>query len=118
MKTGFLYVCFALSFLINMVLSIHLLKREPVCGHVHLDEIDRTKDVIPDEETALRLAKEKLIHPMADSFVYEYHVFFNEPSYEWIVFIEARAKDGGFVLDGGDYLWLRRDYGTLSNYRR
>jgi hypothetical protein len=112
MRIKILYVCFTLSFFINMALCIHLLKREPVCGHIHLDEIDRTRDVVPNEETAVRLAKEKRRNWIADSLSYTYRVLYNEPSYEWIVFIQCREEEGCIITDGGTAVWLRRDYGV------
>lgn len=62
MRIKILYLCFMLSFFINAILSIYLLKRKPVCGHIHMEDIDRTRDVIPDEEAAIKLAKENLFY--------------------------------------------------------
>ncbi len=114
MRIKILYVCFILSFFINVALSIFLLNRKPVCGHVHIDDIDRTKDVIPDGETAIKLAKEKLLYE--EDYPYEYTAVFNGPSYEWIVFFQHRECDRYTLLDGEHVLWLRRDYGIVSNY--
>lgn len=112
MKIKILFICFTLSFLINIALSIHLLRREPVCGHVHWDEIDRKRDVIPDEKTAVRMAREKLMDDwLMDDYPYEYHVFYNEPSYEWIVFIQLREEDKYRFWDAEHVIGLRRDYG-------
>lgn len=118
MKMKILYVCFTLSFLINMALSIHLLKRQPVCEHKHWDDIDRTKDVIPDGKTAILLAKEQLDGKwIGEDYPYVYFVFFNEPSYEWIVFFRHRPEDR-FYVDGECVVWLRRDNGILNKFCR
>lgn len=40
MERKILCVCIVLSAFFSMALGFHLLIREPVCGHVHRDEID------------------------------------------------------------------------------
>lgn len=115
MRIKILYVCFTLSILLNMLLSVHLLRREPVCRHIHVDEIDRTKDVIPDAETAVRMAREKCLDS-TDGYPYEYLIFFNRPSYEWIVFIQLKKEDRYAALGGRHVVWMRRDYGIVSNH--
>ncbi len=99
MKMKILYVCFTLSFLINMALSIHLLKRQPVCEHKHWDDIDRTKDVIPDGKTAILLAKEQLDGKwIAEDYPYVYFVF-----------LMSRVMSGLFSFDTGQktgFMWM------------
>ena len=118
MERKILCVCIVLSAFFSMALGFHLLIREPVCGHVHRDEIDWTRDVVPDAETAVLLVRTKLGKRLINDYPYEYRVFFNEPSYEWIVFVRIREEDIGILLDGEHVVWLRRDYGIVSNYHR
>ncbi len=118
MERKILCVCIVLSAFFSIALGFHLLIREPVCGHVHRDEIDWTRDVVPDAETAVLLVRTKLGKRLINGYPYEYRVFFNEPSYEWIVFFYARTPEGEDYMDGGQTVWIRRDYGTVVNYCR
>lgn len=51
-----MFLGWLLSIFIIIILCAYIVKREPVCERAHLDEIDRSKELIPDEETALKIA--------------------------------------------------------------
>ncbi len=125
MKIKIIGICFILSVLLNLMLCISITERKPVCGNKHMDNVDRTKDVVPDAKAAREIAGILLGVGKADAksgqtgnIVYDCRVFFHEPSYEWIVFFYARTPEGEDYMDGGQTVWIRRDYGTVVNYCR
>ena len=115
MKTKLLYICLGISILINILIGIHIVRREPACTYTHLDEVDRTKDVIPDAEAAKKIAEVYLDNGgrfgLSKNIIYECYIIFNDPTYEWIV----DFSPGDTCLDGGRTVWLRRDNGILSD---
>ena len=122
MKVKMICVCFAISILVNIMLCINIMERKPVCGNEHMDNVDRTKDVVPDERAARQIAEILLSIGKADgkkdNIIYDCKVIFHEQSYEWIVFFFAKSLDGKDYMDGGQMIWIRRDYGTIVNYCR
>lgn len=122
MKTKILYFCLGISVLLNIFFAKYIEKREPECGHVHLDTVDRTKEVVSDEIAAKRIAE--LFLNRGDGFglierediIYDVEICFNEPSYEWIVIFEPKTLEGGLVLDGGRIVGVRKDNGVTFGY--
>lgn len=118
MKVKVLYVCLCISILICASLGHYIVKHKPVCERVHLDDIDRTKDVVPDEETALRIA-EAIVDSheyweWEEDVDYEVEILFNEMNYEWSVQWQPPIPEGAIMLDGGKTVFIRRDTGAIS----
>ena len=121
MKRKILYICLAILMLIDGALVNYILEREPVCDRTHLSDVDRTKDIVPDEETAIRIAEANLKTKISGwnshgDIDYQIEVIYDEPSYEWIVIYEVAPPEGKFVLDGTKVLGVRRDYGHVYWY--
>lgn len=90
------------------------------------DRIDRSKDVIPNAETANKLAVEFMDRMTeeeggalgwGEKSDYELkEIIFDVRNYEWKVKYEITAPDGGVVIDGGKTVWIRRDTGEVVGY--
>ena len=123
MKRKILYICLVILILIDGALGVYILERKPVCDRAHLSDVDRTKDIVPDAETAIRIAeasfkmeKSAWGYHYHDELVYQIEVTYDEPSYEWIVSYEEVTPEGDFVLDGGRFFGVRRDNGYVYWY--
>lgn len=119
MKTKILFGGWMLSIFIIIILGTYIVKSEPKCDRKHLDEIDRSKELIPDEETALKIA-DAIISVDKDvewdeDFTYEVSVSFDEETYEWLV-MYAPTIPGKVVFDGGNYIWIRKDNGYVHKW--
>ena len=119
MKFKFLFCGWVLSIFIIIVLCAYIVNREPVCERVHLDEIDRSKELIPDEETAIKIADTIISADKEvewnEKFTYEVRVSFDEETYEWLV-MYAPTIPGKVVFDGGKYIWIRKDSGQIHKW--
>ena len=118
MKMKILYSCLGIFFLIILSLGNHIVKQEPVCEREHLDEIDRTKDIVPNEETARKIA-ESIIEAdkqwiWEENIIYEIDITFNELNYEWFVDYHPEIEEGAYWLDGGKNVRIRRDNGLVT----
>lgn len=114
----FLTIC---SVLLNIALGIHLSIRKPECEHIHLEEIDRTKDVVPNENAAEKIAE--IFMKSQDGKLawgkkidYGVEVAYDDQNYEWIVYYDANAnvEDGYMILDANKKIRIRRDYGIIT----
>lgn len=122
MKRKILSICLGVSLTLNIGLAGFLIRRGPSCEYTHFHEIDRTKDVIPDEETARRMAEVYL-----DDFFgfhkdmelpYDAEITFDEAKYEWTVIFSLEGSEDGRWLDGSWFVTMRRDYGTAADFGR
>lgn len=118
MKTKILFGGWLLSILIIIILGTYIVKSEPKCERKHLDEIDRSKELVPDEETALKIA-DAIISGDKDvewdeDFTYEVSVSFDEETYEWLV-MYAPTIPGKVVFDGENISGLEKIMDTFTN---
>ena len=123
MKRKILYICLVVFMYIDSVLINYILEREPVCDRVHWSDVDRTKDMVPDEETAIRIAEadfkmEKSGWGYQEGTDYQIEVTYDEPSYEWIVTYDVVPPEGKSVLDGQRIFGVKRDNGFVFWYLR
>lgn len=123
MKRKILYICLGIMMLIDGALGMYILEREPVCDRTHWSDVDRTKDIVPDEETGRRIAeasfkREKSAWGYHEELDYQVEVTYDELSYEWIVTYDVVPPEGGFVLDGRRIFGVRRDNGYVFWYVR
>lgn len=97
MKKEILLILTLCSVLMNIALGMELCTRKPNCEHVHLDEIDRTKDVVPNEKVAEQIA-EIFIRSQEDHLTwgrgieYGVEVTYDESRYEWMIHYDANAN--------------------------
>ncbi len=122
MKNKILFVCLSISILINALLVIHIINMEPPCEHIHYDDIDRTKDIVSDEETARRMAEavlrmEKSAWGLKEDFYYT-EIFYNEAGHEWIVYFDLNPPGEVSILDAERIAGVRRDNGMVLYYGR
>lgn len=117
MKKSIFLILTACSVLLNIALGTYI--RKPNCEHVHLDEIDRSKDVVPNENTAEKLA-EVFIGSQEGKWIkgreHGIEISYDDQRYEWIISYDPNVnaeEEGTIVLDGGRTVWIRRDYGTV-----
>lgn len=103
-----------------LFLGVCLETREPKCEREHLDDIDRTKDVIPDAETAKRLVEiffyreDAGIMRMYEHIEYNVDVDFDEQKYQWIVSFMPKK----LILDANGTAWVSRDKGVIMDISR
>lgn len=121
LKGKVLYAWLIVSLTIIAFLGTYIVKREPICERIHLDDIDRNRNVVFDEEMAKRIAEayiDSFDEPLGwdEDFVYDVKVTFDEVNYEWIVEYLPQAPKGKMVVDGGKTARIRRDNGILSSY--
>lgn len=95
--------------------------REPECEHIHLDEIDRTKDVVPNANSAEKIAEifmksQEGKLAWGKGIEYGVDISYDEQNYEWIVHYDANSNVEGdyMILDADKEIWKRRDYGIIT----
>lgn len=123
MKRKILYICLSASIFINALLVIHIINMKPSCEHIHYSDIDRTKDIVPDEETARRIAEtvlrmRKYAFRLKEEHTYYTEITYNEAGHEWIVNFSLNAPGEYRFLDGGIIVGVRRDNGVVLHYGR
>lgn len=124
MRTKIIYIYLGISYCIILFLSINLIIRKPICDRIHIDDIDRTKDVISDQEMAIKIVElyeswsEKYKNHESNGIQYEIEVIYDEQQYEWIVMFQVIVPEGHTVLDGYYDIGVRRDNGMLSQIPR
>lgn len=129
MKIKVLYGSFCVSVCTIIVLSLYIVNREPICERLHLDEIDRTKNIVSDEEMAKDIAelyirgREKKENYEGEDIrslevTYNVEVIFNEKDYEWIVGYTTIPPEGHYILDGEFAIRIRRDNGMVDPISR
>lgn len=84
-------------------------------------DIDKTRDIVPNEETARRIAEavidaDELWSWNADED-YEMEISFDEQNYLWKVTYHPKIPEGYILLDGEKAVWIRRDTGWIEIYR-
>lgn len=115
MKNKILSLCLGLS----LLLIVNIISCKPECERLHLDDVEKGRNVIPDEETAEEIAYILLeansgFEGESSEFYYEAEVSFNEETNEWEVIFCPRPYDGKFVLDGEKVVHLNRDSGMVT----
>ena len=112
-----LYIIFGLSLLANILLGIYLIRVKPVCERYHIDEIDRSYEVVPDETMAREIADAVEMERIdsGDKAEYDVVVDFNSQSNEWEVAYEF-AESGG--RSKKDIVCIRKDNGLITVQRR
>lgn len=123
MKRKIIYICLSASILINALLVIHVINMDPLCEHIHYDDIDRTKDIVPDEETARRMAEavlrmEKSAWGLKEDCNYYTDINYNEAGHEWIVYFDLNPPGEVGILDAERIAGVRRDNGMVLYYGR
>ena len=123
MKTKILSACLGITFLINFSLGINIAIRKPVCERVHLDDIDRSKNIITSEEMAkdiaeLYIKKQEEYKNYEEDFTYEIECFFDEEKYKWWICYTTIPPEGIYLLDGEFAIGVRKDTGMLTNIPR
>lgn len=84
----------------------------------HWYHIDRTGNVVPDEETAKRIAEaiidaDELGRWDSDE-EYEMEISFDEETYRWEVAYRPKLAEGMILIDGPPYVWIRKDTGWIE----
>ena len=119
MKTKILSACLGITFLINFSLGINIAIRKPVCERVHLDDIDRSKNIITSEEMAKDIAelyiKKQENNENRLALTYEVVSFFDEQEYVWVVGYTAIPPEGIYIVDGEFAVRVRKDTGMLDS---
>ena len=84
------------------------------------DEIDKTKDSVPNEAAAKQIAEAFIDEQQSgwkENDYYETDAFFIEPIYKWIVCYSMRTPEGHMMLDGSyKTVRIRRDNGEVMYY--
>lgn len=112
-----MYIILGLSLLVNVLLSIYLIKVKPICDRYHIDEIDWSYDEVPDEVMAWEIADavemERISHEVLEEHATT--IDFDSQENEWEVTYEFEKNDG---LSKKDIVRIRKDNGLITMYRR
>ena len=105
-----------ISLFVNILLSVYMVKREPVCERVHLDDVSRERNVIPDEKTARQIAYiiVESNFGFEENYFYDPFISYDEDTGEWEVSYLKRTKEGGFILCGGMMVRIDRNSGMIT----
>lgn len=115
-KLKIIYVGLGISIIMIAFLSVKIDTRKPVCERIHVDDIDRTKDLVPDEEMAKKIVDlyhDAMNSPETDKYDYNVSVYFEEERYVWIVWYDIIIPEGVYLFDGGYGGMVRRDNGMF-----
>lgn len=117
-KNRILFICLGISYLIIGILYIYLLKYELICNRVHINDVDKGRNIIPDAETA-----EKIAYALVEgnlgfkvSEIYEVKVIFDQQTSEWEVLFYQITPEGKYVLDAGGVVKIKRDSGIVTEF--
>lgn len=115
-KLKIIYVGLGISIIMIVFLSVKIYTRKPVCERTHVDDIDRTKDLVPDAEMAKKIVDlyhDAMKRQETDKYDYNVKVYFEEEKYVWIVWYDIIIPEGVYLFDGGYGGWVRRDNGMF-----
>lgn len=119
-----LNIYLSISLLIIFLLILNIYTRKPECNRVHSEYINRNKDVIFNEEMAVKIVELYLyredagILELLRDFEYDVQVSFDDQKYEWIVHFNAILPNHKILLDGSRTIWIRRDTGIITDFHR
>ena len=115
-KNRILFICLGVAYLIIGILYIYLVKYGLVCERVHINDVDKGRDIIADEETARKIAYALVEGKLGfeESKKYQTEVSFNQRTNEWEVFFHQMTPEGAFVLDAGGVIRIERDSGIVT----
>lgn len=128
METRILVGCLGIAFFFMLLMGVYIVMESRMsCRSPHvLNEIDRTKDAVSDEEAAEAAAKAFMDELGRDSGLdrtmeYETEITFDEARYEWRVWylpkgIDSHSLSGLLAMHKGRYVDIRRDYGVVVDY--
>lgn len=116
---NFLNIFFLLFLIItNVLLCVYITKSDSIYKYEYKDEIVRDESIIPNKETAERVAKvvietqDEYVSGIDDDIEYEVIVEFDEEKYEWVV--HYMPKKEGYVIFGGEIIIrIRKDNGRI-----
>lgn len=121
MKTNILYSCIGLLLVSVISLSVYIAIRKPVCERIHIDDNMKlwgTKDAIPNEETAKKIAD--IIIEAQSGFSehlkldYDFEISFNEQNNAWEVYYSPIPPEGYLIEGGGIEIHIKRDSGMVA----
>ncbi len=107
--------------IINILLCIHITKSNSMYKPVYEDEIEKDKNIIPDKETAARVAQivvetlDEYVKGIDEGIEYEITVTFDEEKYEWVVHYMPE-QEGDVIFGGEIIIRIRRDNGKMYFY--
>lgn len=121
MKEKILCLCLGISLILNIFTVSYIVRNGlllELYEQAHWYNIDRTQNVVPDEETAKRIAEAVIDadelwtwDPDSD---YEMEISFEEDTYRWKVAYRPKIPEGMILVDGGKYVWIRKDNGWIE----
>ena len=90
MKNKIIYVWLVCFVLMNVLLGGYVIKQKLVCTHTHIEDIDRAKEVVPNEVAARRIAEVYIdslegVFGWDENVIYDVTITFDDRKYEWMV---------------------------------
>lgn len=106
----FFVIVFAISLTVNVLLGAYAERQNLMYADI---EINSEKNIVPDEETAIKIARMYIDANLdweecEEGESYYPIVSFNELRNQWEVGFLRRASDGNFVLGSGRHVHIRR----------
>lgn len=114
----FFVIVFAISLTVNVLLGAYAERQNLMYADI---EINSEKNIVPDEETAIKIARMYIDANLdweecEEGESYYPIVSFNELRNQWEVGFLRRASDGNFVLGSGRHVHIR-DNGKIYIYQ-
>ena len=119
MKNKYIKILLGISVFIIAFLFLYIMWLQNWCGKVHLQDIVcKSKDMVPDEETA-----EKIAYILVDThlgfeedYYYDVDVFFDENRNEWqVVYLKMMPDRKGFFLRGAPVVEIEKNTGIVTH---
>ena len=107
-----LYILLAILLAIIIGLSVHI----SITNHKSQNQkLWGSTDVIPDEETAEKVAYILLdkLFGLSEERGYDIHISFNEETYAWEVWYAPIPPEGFILLGGNQEIHIRKDNGAV-----
>lgn len=108
-----------ISFCLIIVLGIYTVKVKPECERVHVDDIDRTREIkYLDDEMAREIANVVMgidnVSVGEEDTGYEVEVIFDEQNYEWVVsYISKEVMETSGTYETKS-VRIRKDNGIIT----
>lgn len=111
-----LFTGFSISLILNLFLGIYTVRQELMYADI---KIDKSKNIIPDKETAIAIAYVYIDANLGweecgEGEYYEPMAFFDEVTNQWEVGFLKRTSNGEFIRGPGRHVSIRSDNGMVT----
>ncbi|MBQ9926737.1 MAG: hypothetical protein IJO65_02060 [Lachnospiraceae bacterium] len=121
MKNKYLKIYLGISVFLILFLGLYIYYPSIFCEKEHFKDVSESRNMVPDEETAVKIAyifaEEHLGFDV--DYYYEPAVRFDESRNEWCVdFLQMVPGKSIYVLGGGRVIAIEKDTGVVTQVYR